>query len=169
MISQQPGSANCGTLEEDNTVATPVDASVSNRQINEKAPSSPILKTVEPTNLTSLYASLVDPLESTELEFVPSANMNGTKCAKLDKADVDSEVECWQNAILCSVLGANPPFEILHVRKGVLLVRFENLLDKMQVEKKGLYCFNNMPFLVKAWNPKMDFYTETIKSLPLLI
>ena len=69
---------------------------------------------------------------------------------KTGQGDVESEVEYWENAILCYVLVVNPSFKvikgflnhiwadfsidkILHVRKGVFLVRFENLQDKVQV------------------------------------
>ncbi|KAJ8423017.1 hypothetical protein Cgig2_016783 [Carnegiea gigantea] len=33
--------------------------------------------------------------------------INGVKCAKIIKEDVNPDVEYWQNAVLCSVLGAN--------------------------------------------------------------
>ncbi|KAJ8419227.1 hypothetical protein Cgig2_018019 [Carnegiea gigantea] len=113
MISQQPASADSRTLEEENTwtQAPPTP------QIDETAPSSPVFRTVGPTNLTSSYASLVNPFEGTELKFIPSASINGNKCAKLDKADVGSGVEYWQNAVLCSTLGANLPSEVI---KGFL-------------------------------------------------
>ncbi|KAJ8420659.1 hypothetical protein Cgig2_021461 [Carnegiea gigantea] len=160
------------------------EANASSPPIIEPASSSLVLNTAKQPNLTSSLTSLVEPLEGTKLKYIPLATINGTKCAKLDKEDVDSEVEYWQNVVLCSVLGTNSPFEvikgflnriwsdfaiykILHVRKGVFLVRFENLQDKQQVEKRGIYYFDNKPFLVKAWNPKMDLHTETIKSLPL--
>jgi len=85
---------------------------------------------------------------------------------------------------LCSVLGENPPYEvikgyvkrtwstyeldkIIQVRRGVFVVRFMYLPDKMAVEQRGFYYFDNKPFLVKAWNPDMDLQAESIKSLPL--
>ena len=96
------------------------------------------------------------------------------------------EIAYWQNAVLCTVMGANPPFEImkgflnriwanfaidriLFVRKGVFLVRFARLQDKIQVEKWEFYFFDSKPMLVKGWNPTMDLQTETIRSLPLWI
>ncbi|KAJ8421712.1 hypothetical protein Cgig2_003360 [Carnegiea gigantea] len=61
-----------------------------------------------------------------------------------------------KQAVICSVLGANPPFSvmeeflkriwkafeidrILMVKRGMFLVRFLNLQDKQAVEKRGLY------------------------------
>ena len=94
------------------------------------------------------------------------------------------EIEFWQSIILCSVLEANPPFEVMQgylnriwenyeverviqVRKGVFLVRFANLQDKMAVKNRGIYYFDSKPLLVKGWNPQMDLNTDEIKSLPL--
>jgi len=65
---------------------------------------------------------------------------------------VAAEIEYWQQVVLCSVLGANPPFEVMqgfikrilatpdidkitHVCKGVFLVRFGDLQDKQMVER----------------------------------
>ncbi|KAJ8421769.1 hypothetical protein Cgig2_000946 [Carnegiea gigantea] len=119
------------------------------------------------------FAQLVDPNEGTELKFVPSSIINGVKCTKLVKSDVE------QSAVLCTVMGANPPFEvmkgflkciwanyaidrILYVRKGVFM-------DKISVEKRGIYFFDSKPMLVKGWNPTMDLQIETIRSLPIWI
>ena len=132
------------------------------------------------------FAQLVDPNEGTELNFIPTQVINGTKCTQLEKSDVNDEIQYWQSAVLYTVLGANPPFEvmkgyfnriwaayaidrILYVRKGVFLVRFANLQDKIAVEKRGFYFFDSKPMLVKGWNPHMDLQSETIRSLPLWV
>ncbi|KAJ8420481.1 hypothetical protein Cgig2_030604 [Carnegiea gigantea] len=65
------------------------------------------------------YAALVDPDEGSMLRFVPVAEVNGIKCPQIESADVISEIEYWQSAVLCSVLGANPPLEWRPVQKEV--------------------------------------------------
>ncbi|KAJ8421837.1 hypothetical protein Cgig2_004340 [Carnegiea gigantea] len=92
----------------------------------------------------STYASLIDPKEGTNLKFIPMKEVNGRKGAKIKKADVDY----WENAILCGVMGSNPPFvvidgfvhciwksmeidKVIMVRKGVFLVRFTNMHYKL--------------------------------------
>ncbi|KAJ8424407.1 hypothetical protein Cgig2_031782 [Carnegiea gigantea] len=110
---------------------------------------------------------MVDTEEGTDLKFVPTKLINGIKCAKIKKEDVMQEIEFWHNAILCSVLGANPPFEvmqgylkciwvtyeidkIIQVGKGVFLVRFGNMQGKLTVKKRGIYFFDAKPLLVKV-------------------
>ena len=56
---------------------------------------------------------MVDPEEGTDLKYMPTKLINGIKCAKIEKEDVKQEIKFRHNAILCSVLGANPPFEVM--------------------------------------------------------
>ena len=146
-------------------------------------------ETVSPhiqVNPISTYASLVDPEEGTELKFISTEFIEGKKIAKINKEDVEQEIAYWQNAVIFSVLGANPPFDItqgfirriwgnydidkmLQVKKGMFLVRFNNLQDKLAVERRGVYYFDAKPILVKGWNPQMDLHTESINSLPIWI
>ncbi|KAJ8420666.1 hypothetical protein Cgig2_003372 [Carnegiea gigantea] len=97
-----------------------------------------------------------------------------------------SQIEYWEQAIICKVLGANPPFavmegffkriwkafeidRILLVKRGMFLVQFTNLHDKQVVEKRGMYFFDNKPLLVKGWNAAMDLQTDSITSLPIWV
>ncbi|KAJ8419768.1 hypothetical protein Cgig2_018597 [Carnegiea gigantea] len=68
--------------------------------------------TVPQVRIQSSYAQLVDPNEGTKLSFVPPQLINGIKCNRLEKSEVESETIYWQNVVLCTVLGANPPFEL---------------------------------------------------------
>ena len=63
---------------------------------------------VQPT-----FASFVDPNEGAALEFIPAIEINGTKCDQLNAEDSEDEVVFMQNAVLCCVLGANPPYEVI--------------------------------------------------------
>ncbi|KAJ8419599.1 hypothetical protein Cgig2_000942 [Carnegiea gigantea] len=54
---------------------------------------------------SQLYASLVN-LDKASI-------INGVKCAKITTEDVTPEIKCRQSAILCSVLRANPPLEVM--------------------------------------------------------
>ena len=112
---------------------------------NETVPGTPNQATLlKQVYSSSTYASLVDPEEGTELKFISAELIGGKKVAKIDKEDVENEITYWQNAILFSALGANPPFEViqgfikriwgmydidkvLQVKNGLFLVRFTDL------------------------------------------
>ncbi|KAJ8419299.1 hypothetical protein Cgig2_027981 [Carnegiea gigantea] len=123
----------------------------------------------------SSYASLVDHDEGVELKFLPTEVINGTKVAKIDMADVENEIEYRQHAVLCSVLGANPPYEVIQgFIKGIWAAyEIDKIIqvqrDKILVEEKCVSFFDAKPFLVKGWNPEMDLKTKEIKSLPIWI
>ncbi|KAJ8422998.1 LOW QUALITY PROTEIN: hypothetical protein Cgig2_018727 [Carnegiea gigantea] len=95
----------------------------------------------------SSYASLVDPEDGTHLKFV-SAEIMERKSPK-------SKERMWKPR--------------LNARKGVFLIRFGNIQDKLAVEKRGIYYFDAKSFLVKGWNPQMDLQTENLKSLPIWV
>ncbi|KAJ8419500.1 hypothetical protein Cgig2_026412 [Carnegiea gigantea] len=132
------------------------------------------------------YASLVNPDEGTTLEFIPVLEINGVKCAKVDFQDIEDEVNYWQSAVICCVLGANPPITVIEgyvkciwkdyainkvvlVKKGLYLVRFEDYQDTLKVIQKGFYLFDQKPFIVKAWIAEMETNTEAIASLPIWV
>ena len=62
--------------------------------------------------LTS-YASMFDPDEGNNLEYIPADMINGVACTQLVSEDVSTKIEYWKSSVLCFVLGANPPFEII--------------------------------------------------------
>ncbi|KAJ8438641.1 hypothetical protein Cgig2_016387 [Carnegiea gigantea] len=69
-------------------------------------------------NVTT-YASLINPEMGNNLKFIPTDLVNGNVCAKLETEDVSTEIEYWRSSVLCSVMGPNPPFEIIqnYIRK----------------------------------------------------
>jgi len=95
-------------------------------------------------------------------------------------------VDHWQTAVLCTVLGSNPPLGIMDryirktwaqygidticmVKKGLFIVRFNKLEDQLEVINKGVYYFAQKPLVVKPWNPEMEINTEEINSLPIWV
>ena len=100
-------------------------------------------------------------------------------------AEIEGEVAYWQNAVICYVLGANPSNEViagveriwsdftidkvLLIKKDLYLVRFNKRQAAMTVAQKGVYYFDQKPFTIKAWTPKMAMNINVITSLPLWI
>ncbi|KAJ8427758.1 hypothetical protein Cgig2_006426 [Carnegiea gigantea] len=154
--------------------------------MRREATSPPQLTEIRSWALVQLgsYASLVDPDKGTTLKYIPSQTISGQKCAKIEKSDIVFVVKYWANAVICGVVGANPPLDVgggfVHriwknlaidkvvlARKGVYLVRFIHAQDKMTVLQKGIYSFDKKPFLVKAWNEAMALNISTLQNLPI--
>ncbi|KAJ8427844.1 hypothetical protein Cgig2_017892 [Carnegiea gigantea] len=90
------------------------DANVVSEIEQIRATSPPLNNEVlQISNIISSYAAMADPDGGKSLNFVHSQIVNGVKCAKIEPQDVQSEIEYWNSAVLCSVLGANPPLEVI--------------------------------------------------------
>lgn len=109
---------------------TKEDNSIRQEEDNPE-PSSPA-ETKRPT-----YASLLDTDEGNHLRYIPASIINGTRCTQIEMDNVAQEVEYWQNAVLCSVLGANPPFEVMKGFINRIWTKFE--IKKNLLVKKGLF------------------------------
>ncbi|KAJ8419892.1 hypothetical protein Cgig2_017702 [Carnegiea gigantea] len=117
---------------------------------------------------------MVDPNEGTALEFILVSEINGTKCAKLVKEDTEGAVAYWQNAVICCVLGVDPRYEViagyvLLIKKGLYLVRFIEHQHALIVAQKGVYHFDQKPFIVKAWNLETEINIDVISLLLIWI
>ncbi|KAJ8425385.1 hypothetical protein Cgig2_018474 [Carnegiea gigantea] len=135
---------------------------------------------------TSSYAAIINPDEGDSLSYIQALILNGVQCRTLGPEDVAPEIAHWQSFVLCTVLGANPPLDVIEryvhkiwaayeidqvylVRAGLFLVHFKNLEDQLDVVNKGVYYFARKPFIVKPWNAEMEINTEEICSLPIRV
>ena len=139
-----------------------------------------------PIRVPPSYTVMGDPNEDTALDLIPTTDIQGTKYAKIVEANVADEIAYWQNAVICCVLGENLPIEVIDgfvrriwkgheidkvllIKKGLYLVRFNELNDALAVAQKGVFHFDQKPFIVKAWNLEMEMVIDTITSLPIWI
>ncbi|KAG5619842.1 hypothetical protein H5410_005060 [Solanum commersonii] len=121
-----------------------------------------------------------------KLEYVAPSNTGKSVYVEIELNDISSEIEYWKNSVVCYVLGAHPPFEVIKgfiqriwgkhginkivmLKNGVVLVRFDTGLGKNEVIQGGIYHFDSKPFIVKAWNPDMDFTREELHTVPIWI
>ncbi|XP_010694020.1 uncharacterized protein LOC104906887 [Beta vulgaris subsp. vulgaris] len=105
---------------------------------------------------------------------------------KIEFEDVKEEIEYWESAVVCYVVGANPPYPVMEgflrrvwakkgiekivaVNKGVFLVRFHNVDQRDEVLNYGFQFFDKKPLIVKQWHAEMDFQKEDIKTVPIWI
>ncbi|KAL9227817.1 hypothetical protein vseg_003465 [Gypsophila vaccaria] len=105
---------------------------------------------------------------------------------QLEKEDVHEELEYWKNAVVCFIMGANPPGHVIEgfVRRistkfsidkisilpnGVFLVRFNSIEMKQKVLNSGYYLFDNKPLIVKDWNENMELNRAEVKTVPVWV
>ncbi|XP_074289092.1 uncharacterized protein LOC141614232 [Silene latifolia] len=132
-----------------------------------------------------------------EEEFVCDSVEQGIENPKHDKKtesdemlqiqleDVEDEIDYWKQAVICFILGANPPWEIVEgfIRRiwtkfnidkismpnGIFLVRFKTMKMKEKVLSSGHYLFDNKPMIVKSWEKDLEMKKDDVKSVPAWI
>ncbi|KAJ8423966.1 hypothetical protein Cgig2_008585 [Carnegiea gigantea] len=132
------------TPEEFPVLGNPIEET----RVNEVHPQScPV--TIEQHIPKSSYASMVNPEEGLALKLIEAPVINGTKCTKIERSDIAPEIKCWNQAILCCVMGTNPPPRVIEgfvrriwnqcandkviaARKGLYLVWFKTMADKKE-------------------------------------
>ncbi|XP_074277007.1 uncharacterized protein LOC141600662 [Silene latifolia] len=100
--------------------------------------------------------------------------------------DVEDEIEYWKQAVICFILGANLPWEIVEgfIRRiwtkfnidkisfmpnGIFLVRFKTMEMKENVLNSGHYLFDIKPMIVKSWEKDLEMKKDDVKSVPAWI
>ncbi|KAL9232918.1 hypothetical protein vseg_007979 [Gypsophila vaccaria] len=104
----------------------------------------------------------------------------------LEEDDVSEELAYWRNAVICFIMGANPPGHVIEgfIRRiwtkfnidkisflpnGVFLVRSASIEMKDKALNSGYYLFDNKPLIVKEWNEKLEINKAEIKNVPIWI
>ncbi|XP_019246318.1 PREDICTED: uncharacterized protein LOC109225967 [Nicotiana attenuata] len=100
--------------------------------------------------------------------------------------DIKEEIEYWSNAVICYVLGSNPPPVVINgyfhriwgklgidkvaqVNKGVFLVRFTQAESRMKVLEDEVQMFDKKPVIIKPWTPDVDTRKELFSTVPIWI
>ncbi|VFQ72914.1 unnamed protein product [Cuscuta campestris] len=132
------------------------------------------------------YAEIVGKTEilESELKYVQTEELNGTKIARLTKEDVIEMDNYWNAAAVCCVLGANPPLKVMDgfirriwkdfkiteiaiLREGQFVVNFEQKEDRDEIVKRKYYFMDNKPVLVQKYNPGMKIRLEELTDIPI--
>ncbi|XP_062103231.1 uncharacterized protein LOC133814259 [Humulus lupulus] len=96
------------------------------------------------------------------------------------------EVQYWNSALVCYVLGANPPIHVIEgflrriwkqqnldrvslLTHGIFLVRFHSVEDRDRILKGGYQFFDKKPLIMKAWDPDVRFTKEDVWKVPVWV
>ncbi|KAM6580820.1 hypothetical protein CsatA_004594 [Cannabis sativa] len=104
---------------------------------------------------------------------------------KITLEDIEDEVLFWKPSIVCYVLGANPPLQIMEgfakrmwgdkldrvklLSFGIYIIRFSNVEARDQVLNGGFIFFNRRPVIMKPWKPNENFSKEDVSKVPIWI
>lgn len=96
------------------------------------------------------------------------------------------EVEYWTNAVICRVLGANPPIQVMEgfikrvwgkmgidkialVSNGVFIVRFHSFENRSKVLAEGSPMFDKKLVIVQPWSADLDVKKIDTAKVPVWV
>lgn len=105
---------------------------------------------------------------------------------KIDFDDIADEVSYWNSAIICYVLGSNPPFDIFSgfvkrvwgrngldkvvpIRKDLFQVRFHSVEQRDRVLLAGPFDFDKKPLIMMKWHPDLNVSQIETTRAPIWI
>ncbi|RAL49275.1 hypothetical protein DM860_017555 [Cuscuta australis] len=137
---------------------------------------------------TKSYADVVGCSDKvqTNLTFYQYEELNGQKVARITKEDVLDNAGIWDRAVLCCILGANPPVEVVKgflsriwknyaiedvsfFKNGQYIALFEKEEDRDEAVKRKYYHFDNKPMLVQRWRPGSTISVMESEDIPIWI
>ncbi|XP_060972433.1 uncharacterized protein LOC133038331 [Cannabis sativa] len=138
---------------------------------------------VQVVSATHEEAEVLSP--STRLNFMEPLKIGDQIVAKLDLEEVEIEASYWKNAIVCIVLGANPPFKvfegfinrvwgnlgiekIVRMHSGFTLVNFRDEAKRDLVMESGVIQFDRKPVVLRPWSTDLDSI-RMVKSVPVWV
>ncbi|XP_062085769.1 uncharacterized protein LOC133791877 [Humulus lupulus] len=103
----------------------------------------------------------------------------------MDVEEVISQSANWSSAVICMVLGANPPMamfegfikrvwghlgivQIARMTMGLTMIKFNNEATRDQVLETGILHFDRKPVIIRPWSPDLSAF-RLIRSVPLWI
>ncbi|XP_062075831.1 uncharacterized protein LOC133779952 [Humulus lupulus] len=122
---------------------------------------------------------------STRLDFTKPMKVGDQVVARLDLEEVEVEASFWRNAIVCIVLGANPPFrvfegfvkriwgnlgvdKIVRMHSGFTLVNLRDEATRDLILETGVIHFDRKPVVLRPWTTDLDS-VRMVKSVPVWI
>lgn len=105
---------------------------------------------------------------------------------KITFEGIKMEVDYWTNAVICHVLGANPPLQIMEgfikrvwgrlgidrialLYKGLFIVRFHTFENRLKVLNDGIPMFDKKPVVVRPWAADIDVKSIDVSTAPIWV
>ncbi|KAL9235733.1 hypothetical protein vseg_010472 [Gypsophila vaccaria] len=105
---------------------------------------------------------------------------------KLIAEDVEGELSYWKTAVVCYILGANPPFSVIsgfvrriwgkhgfdnisYLPNGLFIVHFPTIEAQQLVLNGGFHFFDNKPLILKAWSSDLPLTKQAVSTVPVWI
>ncbi|XP_056694797.1 uncharacterized protein [Spinacia oleracea] len=117
------------------------------------------------------------------------AHRNFSSCnniVSIDLDDIQEEVDYWNSAIVCAVLGASPPLSVIEgffrriwknlgvdkvveIEHGVFIVRFLTMENRDKVLADIKPTFDKKPVICKPWHKDIVHFKDEVKVVPIWI
>lgn len=105
---------------------------------------------------------------------------------KITYEDIESEVDFWSNDFVCHVLGANPPLQVMEgfirrvwgkyeidrislLDKGIFIVRFNCIENRVKIPDDGVPMFDKKPMILTPWTPDLEIKNLDVSRVPILV
>lgn len=104
---------------------------------------------------------------------------------KITSEDIEEEVEYWKTAMVCYVLGDNPPVAVIEgffrriwkdkvdtvgsPKHKIYVVRFQDVETRDGVMQGGFIFFNRRLVIMRAWDPQLNIQKHEVCSVPIWI
>ncbi|XP_062103597.1 uncharacterized protein LOC133814683 [Humulus lupulus] len=133
----------------------------------------------------SSWADKVEAGDFQKLEYAEPLIKDGKRIARVDIDEVKIQSTNWSSAVICMVLGANPPMAVFegfikrvwgHLRiaqiarmtMGLIMVKFNDDATRDHVLENGILHFDRKPMIIRPWTTDLSAF-RMICSVPLWI
>uniref|UniRef100_A0A803Q184 Reverse transcriptase domain-containing protein n=1 Tax=Cannabis sativa TaxID=3483 RepID=A0A803Q184_CANSA len=120
-----------------------------------------------------------------KLRYAEPIIKDGIRIAQVDVDEVQEQAAQWNSAVICMVLGANPPIavfegfikriwshlgimQVARMTMGLVMVKFHDEASRDQVLEEGLIHFDRKPVIVRPWTNDLNA-VKLVRSVPLWI
>ncbi|VFQ79121.1 unnamed protein product [Cuscuta campestris] len=120
------------------------------------------------------------------LSFIAAEELDGKQIIRLSMDDVIEPGKYWNSALVCCILGANPPLDIIKgflskiwktydiedisfLKESQFIVRFAKEEDRDEILKCTYYFMDNKPVYVQKWYPGCKVDVMSRKDIPVWV